>query len=170
VNPINCCSTASRVCSVFLVTAALLSDLPAAAAIEGDRVNVQLARDVVHYNDSPDHAKRSWLVGAEYLRPDGWLGGYAYFNNSFNQKSHYAYGGRKWKLGGDESSYWYLKLTGGVIVGYRRPYEDKIPFNHSGVAPGIIPGIGYQLGRLTLQMNLLGAAGLMFTFGFDVSR
>ncbi len=63
-----------------------------------------------------------------------------------------------------------VNFSGGVIVGYRKPYEDKIPFNHRGVAPAIVPGIGYQIGRFSLQMNVLGVAGLMFTLGYDISR
>lgn len=170
VNPNNSGATANRVYSSFMFAVAILLNLAAGETSAGDRVILQLAPDVVHYNHSPNHAKTSWLIGSEYVRQDGWLAGYAYFNNSFDQKSHYMYGGRTWKLGGEESSYWYLKLSGGVIVGYRKPYEDKIPFNHRGVAPAIVPGIGYQYGRFSLQMNMLGVAGLMFTLGYDISR
>lgn len=170
-NPNTSCATASRIFALFAFAAAFTSTQPVRAADEGDRIVVQIAPDVVHYHDSTDyHAKRSWLIGTEYLRQDGWLAGYAYFNNSFDQRSHYAYGGRTWKLDGEDSSYWYLKLTGGIILGYRDKYEDKIPFNHSGVAPGIIPGVGYQLGRFSVQLNVLGAAGMMLTLGYDIAR
>ena len=143
------------------------------SALGGDdhgRVMLQFAPDAFHYNKSPEHAKHSWLVGGEYLWPNGWLAGYAYFNNSFDQKSHYAYGGYTWRLSGSGSRYWYLKLTAGLVVGYREPYEDKIPFNQNGVAPGLIPGVGYQFDRFNAQLNAFGTSGLIITFGYDVVR
>ncbi len=138
------------------------------AADQSDRIMLQFAPGVVHYGSSADYHGTPWLLGAEYLRSDRYLLGYAYFNNSFDQRSHCIYGGRTWKVGSEATSYWYFKLTGGVIIGYREPYEDKIPFNHNGVAPGIVPGIGYQFGRFNAQVNVLGSAGLMFTFGYDL--
>ena len=140
----------------------------ALSADDVGKLMVQVAPDTIHFNPSPEHTKYSWLVGAEYIWPNRWLAGYAYFNNSFGQKSHYIYGGRTWRLSDDVSRYWYLKLTGGVILGYRDPYENKIPFNNEGVGPGLIPGVGYQYDRFNVQLNLLGTAGLMFTFGYDL--
>jgi hypothetical protein len=141
---------------------------PVFGAGEADRLMVQFAPDMLHYQTSDEYRGTQWLVGAEYLRRDRYLFGYSYFNNSFGQKSHYIYGGRTWKLGGEETSYFYFKLTGGAIIGYREPYEDKIPLNHNGVAPGIIPGLGYQFDRFNAQLNLIGTAGVMLTFGYDI--
>jgi len=163
-------STRARIGALFFAAGALAAGLPVHALDEGDRVMVQAAPDALHYSNSPEHTKYAWLIGAEYLRKDRWLAGYSYFNNSFGQKSHYIYGGYTWKLSGEEASYWYAKLTAGVILGYKEPYEDKIPFNHNGVAPGIIPAIGYQYERFNLQLNVLGTAGLMLTFGYDLLR
>ncbi len=39
-----------------------------------------------HWSYSSGHARFSWLLDLEVDRPDQWLGGAAYFNNSFNQK------------------------------------------------------------------------------------
>lgn len=140
----------------------------ALGADDGDRVMMQFAPDAIHYNKSPDHTKYSWLVGVEYLWTNHWLAGFSYFNNSFNQKSQYIYGGYSWPLSSDPSRYWYFKLSGGVILGYRKPYENKIPFNHNGVAPGAAPSLGYQYDRFNVQLNVLGTAGLMFTVGYDL--
>jgi len=137
---------------------------------ERGRVMVQFAPTAIHYGTSSDYKGHSWLVGAEYLWPNRWLAGFSYFNNSFDQKCQYIYGGYSWVLHGDESRYWYLKLTGGAVIGYREPFENKIPFNNNGVAPGIIPGLGYQYDRFNVQLNVLGNAGLMVTVGYDVFR
>jgi hypothetical protein len=160
----------SEVGTVALVALTLGVCPSAHSADDGGRLMLQFSPGVLHFNTDPDHAEYSWMVGGEYLWPNGWLAGYAYFNNSFDQKSHYIYGGHTWVLNGNVSRYWYFKLTAGAIVGYREPYEDKIPFNDNGVAPGIIPGLGYQFDRFNVQLNILGTAGLSITVGYDVVR
>jgi len=134
----------------------------------GNVLMIQAAPGVVHFNSDPAHAKHSWLLGAELQTPSRWLAGYSYFNNSFDQKSHYLYGGYTWSS--DRAPNWYAKLTGGVLVGYKEPYEDKVPFNHNGVSPGLVPSLGYKMDRFNVQFNLLGTAGFMITVGYDLFR
>lgn len=128
---------------------------------------IQGSPNVIHFDTDPEHAEYSWLVGMEWQWPSRWLAGYSYFNNSFDQKSHYAYVGRWWPIS-EKYPNWYVKLTGGVIVGYKEPYEDKIPINNNGVGLGIIPALGYKMNRFNAQLNLLGTAGLMITVGYDL--
>ena len=138
-------------------------------SLSGDILMFQAAPGVLHFNSDPAHAQHSWLLGVEWQRPSHWLAGYSYFNNSFDQKSHYVYGGYWWPVW-EKHPGWYVKLTGGVILGYQEPYEDKIPFNHNGVAPGVVPAVGYKAGRFSVQLNLLGTAGLMAIVGYDLLR
>jgi hypothetical protein len=64
-----------------------------------------------------------------------------------------------------------VKLSAGVIHGYKEPYDDKIPFNSkSGWAPGIIPAVGYKFDRASIQVNILGTKAIMIMFGYDVLR
>lgn len=135
----------------------------------GDVVMIQAAPDTIHFDPDPGHVKYSWLVGVEWQRPSRWLGGFSYFNNSFGQKSQYIYGG-KWWPAHENGQGWYFKLTGGVILGYKEPYEDTIPYNHNGVAPGVIPALGFKVNRANLQFNLLGTNALMITVGYDLIR
>ena len=136
---------------------------------EGDLLMVQAAPGVIHFDSDPEHAKYSWLVGLEWQAPSRWLAGASYFNNSFNQKCQYLYLGKSWPLESIDENL-YFKLTGGVLFGYKEPYEDKIPLNNNGVAPGAVPGIGYKYGDFNVQLNLLGGAGLMFTFGYNILK
>jgi len=158
-----------------LAVAAHLTTSTAAGAAEtdllspGDVIMIQAAPKVIHFDPSDEHVKYSWLVGVEWQRASRWLAGYSYFNNSFDQKCHYLYGGKSWPLG-ENNSNWYLKLTGGVIIGYKDPYEDKLPINSNGVGPVIIPALGYKFNRFNVQANLLGANGLMITVGYDLFR
>lgn len=141
---------------------------------DGDVLMIQAAPDTIHFHPDSEHAKYSWLIGLEWQAPSRWVAGAAYFNNSFDQKSQYLYAGKFWTLDAISDrpfmKDFYFKLTGGVVLGYKDRYEDKIPFNHNGIAPGIIPALGYKFGDFNIQANLLGDAGLMFTFGYDLLK
>lgn len=164
---------ARQVCR--LVVAAQLTACLAAEAAEtglmtpGDVLMVQVSPYSLHFDEGPEHTGYPWLVGVEWQSRSRWLAGYSYFNNSFNQKCHYAYGGYTFPLGENYRN-WYIKLTGGLIVGYKEPFEDKLPVNYNGIAPVIIPGLGYKSDRYNVQLNLLGANGFMLTFGYDLLR
>lgn len=152
----------------------MASDARALLFQEGDVLMAQAAPAVIHFDPDPEHADYSWLVGLEWQAPSRWLVGAAYFNNSFDQKCQYLYVGKSWPLDfiSDRPVFkdFYFKLTGGVLLGYKEPYEDKIPLNNNGVAPGVVPTLGYKYGDFNVQLNLLGNAGLMFTFGYDVLK
>lgn len=135
----------------------------------GNILMIQAAPTAFHYSSSPDYKGTPWLVGAELQFPSNWLGGYAYFNNSFDQKCNYLYAGYTWHFS-EKDPNWYLKVTAGALEGYRGQYRDKIPFNHSGVAPAIVPGVGYKFDRLNVQVNPFGTAGVMVTVGYDLFR
>lgn len=61
---------------------------------------------------------------------------------------------------------WFAKVSGGLIYGYKGAYKDKIPFNNYGLAPAIIPAMGYQINaRDSVQIMLLGDAGFVLAWG-----
>lgn len=156
------------------MAAAMMHSLAADAATSvddasGDVLMVQLSPYSIHFNEGPEHTGYPWLVGIEWQRRSRWLAGYSYFNNSFDQKCHYIYGGYLFPLGENYRN-WYIKVSGGLIIGYKEPFEDKLPVNYNGVAPVIIPGLGYKFDRFNVQLNLLGANGLMLTLGYDLVR
>ena len=158
----------------FAVAAQLTASLAATAAesgliTPGDVFMVQVSPYTIHFDKGPEHTSYPWLIGVEWQDKSRWLAGYSYFNNSFDQKSHYIYGGYWFPLGENYRN-WYIKLTGGLIIGYKEPFEDKLPVNYNGVAPVIIPGLGYKYDRFNAQINFLGANGLMLTFGYDLFR
>ena len=98
-----------------------------------------------------------------WLKND-WHVGLALFDNSFGQSSQYLYVGKSWDFG--ESGHWYGRVTAGLLHGYEDEYEDKIPLNGLGVAPGIVPALGYQYKRVFAEVQLLGLAATMVTAGF----
>jgi hypothetical protein len=158
----------------FAIATAMMHSLAAdAATSDGDATGnilmVQVSPYTIHFNEGPDHTGHPWLIGVEWQDKSRWLAGFSYFNNSFNQKCEYLYGGYNFSLG-ETFKNWYIKVTGGLIYGYKEPYEDKLPINNNGLAPVIIPGLGYKRDRFNVQVNLLGANGLMFTFGYDLLR
>lgn len=137
-------------------------------AREGDRYNLIVSPFTQHFHYSPEH-RYVWLVGAERERSAGTLAGAAYFSNSFGQPSAYLYPwGRTYRDVVDDMPL-YVKVTAGLLYGYKASYEDKIPFNHKGFALAIIPAVGWEFrGRHQVQLNFLGFSGLMLQFSLPL--
>jgi len=116
-----------------------------------------------HFDPDPDHVNNQKMLGLESQMENNWVFGLAIFDNSFGQNSQFLYTGYKWDLFG--SKLWYFKLTGGLLHGYKEPYEDKIPLNGLGVAPAIVPTLGFQYKFFVAEANLGGLAVLTLTAG-----
>lgn len=115
-----------------------------------------------HFSPDPKHDNHQDLIGVERNEVSGLVWGAASFDNSFSQRSYYAYAGLRLE---NDSYPVYLKLTGGLLQGYRGEYKDKIPFNHFGIAPVIIPSLGAHYGPLAVELVLLGNSASMITAG-----
>jgi len=133
---------------------------------EGDRVMVEVGPYVAHRVDNTGHNQWPHLVGVEYESGSHWLGGIAAFKNSYYQNAAYAYAGKRWFLDQVEQNL-YVKLSAGLVYGYKDPYADRLPVNHNGYGLGIVPALGYQFGRANAQIEFLGTAAVAFTFGYD---
>jgi hypothetical protein len=117
-----------------------------------------------HWSNESKHT-HVYLLGIERENADNTMWGLSVFQNSFGQPSAYAYYGYTWNHLFDSRPNWYVKLSGGVVYGYKDQYADKVPFNHDGFGLGIIPAIGYRLTpNDALQVGVLGTAGLIFTY------
>ncbi len=115
-----------------------------------------------HFSPSPEHNNRQNLIGLERNEASGWLYGAATFRNSFDQQSIYAYVGKRFESADHP---FYAKLSGGALYGYKGEYKDKIPLNHFGVAPALIPGVGVRMGPVTAELVLLGSSAAMANVG-----
>jgi hypothetical protein len=76
--------------------------------------------------------------------------------------------GKAWELGRSGSFYW--RLTGGLLHGYKDEYQDKIPFNGLGVAPILVPALGFRHWRFFAEYHQAGLAAGMITVGFNFSH
>lgn len=123
---------------------------------------VQTSLYTRHFSPDPDHNNRQNLIGLERNEASGWLYGGATFRNSYDQQSVYGYVGKRF-----ESADYpvYLKVSGGLLYGYRGEYRDKIPLNNLGVAPVIIPSVGVHLGPVTAEAVLLGVSASILNIG-----
>lgn len=130
-----------------------------------DRWYFQTSVYTRHFRPDERHDNSQQLINLEYWRSDRYLAGLALFDNSFGQPSQYVYLGRTWQVF-DAHPNVHLKLTAGLLHGYKDEFKNKIPFNRFGVAPAIVPSIGYSWGRLNTELVLFGAAGIMLTAGF----
>lgn len=118
----------------------------------------------IHWSNNPEH-KHVVLVALDEQLPGGRLCGISLFSNSFGQPSTYVYAGQQFNnLFGQPNVF--LKVTAGVIYGYVGQYQHKVPLNYRGFSPGVIPSLGYKFSEHdSVQVKLLGTAGLMFSYG-----
>ena len=121
-----------------------------------------------HWDPEPEHVNNSKLINLEFETTNQWIYGFAWFDNSFGQPSQYLYGGYRWKLFSRDWAY--FSLSGGLLHGYKEPYEDKIPLNSLGVAPAILPTIGVKYKRVFTEVQILGTAAVTVTAGFSFGR
>jgi len=133
-----------------------------------DRWYVQFAYYTWHFNPDPDH-QQSYVVDTSYYLNEYWLEGQWFvglslFQNSFGQFSQYLYGGLKWRPWKEQQPF-YVKVSAGLLHGYKDEYRDKIPFNGNGIAPAIVPSVGYCWTRYCGEFVLLGGNAALFTVG-----
>jgi len=155
-------------CLLLVFASPLAAEEPGAEAgqdesgmIEG--WNLQTSLYTRHWDPSPEHNNDQNMVTVEARFHDEWLAGLSVFDNSFDQPTQLLYVGRTWAL--FDSSHWYLKLIGGLIHGYKDEYQDKIPLNGLGVAPAILPSLGYRRGYLVVEAHFAGVAAMTVTAG-----
>jgi hypothetical protein len=134
----------------------------AAQARDASFWNLQASVYTQHHSNNARYNNRQNLLGLEYNRADKWLAGAATFRNSFSQRSQYAYIGKRYDA---QSLPLYAKLSGGLVHGYRGEYRHKLPLNHFGVAPVIIPSVGANLGPVGVEWVVLGFAATMVNVG-----
>jgi hypothetical protein len=137
--------------------------------VDGDRWYFQTSAATVHFNANPEHNNWQQLLNIEWQSAKHWVLGGAYFRNSFGQPSQYVYGGRIWHPSERMPSL-HLKLTGGLIHGYKDEYQNNIPFNDLGIAPALLPAIGLSKRRFATEVVVFGTRGLMWNVGFFISE
>jgi len=139
-----------------------------AKALEVREWRVQTSLLTRHWNPQPEHVNKSKVLNLELETTAKWIYGFAWFDNSFGQPSQYLYAGYSWKL--FNSDWAYFKLTGGVLHGYKKPYENKIPYNKYGIAPAAVPTFGVKYKRVLAEVQILGNSAFTITAGFSFGR
>lgn len=125
--------------------------------------DLTLSPYTLHWSPSDQH-KPVRLVALDRRTPGNGFCGVALFSNSFGQPSVYAYVGQRWDgLLGHRRLF--TKVSAGLIHGYRGEHRDKIPANQLGIAPAIIPSLGYAFTPAdSAQVFVLGTAGVLFSY------
>jgi len=54
---------------------------------------------------------------------------------------------------------------GGLLHGYKEPYEDKIALNGLGIAPVVLPALGFNYKYFVAEASLGGLAVVTLTAG-----
>jgi len=138
---------------------------PSAAVRSASRWYFQTSAFTRHFDPEPDHNNAQRLINLERQGEDNWIWGGAFFYNSFDQPCQYLYGGYMWRPFADLRGA-YVKLTGGLLHGYKGEYQDNIPFNGLGVAPALLPAIGISGKRFATELVVFGTSGVMWNVGF----
>jgi len=150
---------------LFALTVLLMLACGNASAMDIAEWRFQTSLYTYHWSYDPEHVSNSKLLDIEFETTKRWIFGFGYFDNSFGQPSQYLYAGYSWPM--FKTDWLYFKVTGGVLHGYKDPYDDKIPMNGLGVAPAIVPAFGVRYKRVFGEMQILGAAALTWTIGFN---
>lgn len=127
------------------------------------RWRLELSPHTSHYSYNPEH-RPVHLVGLEREASDNSFYGMALFSNSFGQDSTYVYAGHSYYGVFESLPHVYLKVSVGVLYGYKPPYEHKVPLNYRGFSPAVVPAVGWRFDSgWAAQVNLLGTAGVMYS-------
>jgi len=143
-----------------LATAASAMDLG-----ESRTYYFQTSVATTHFDPKPYHNNDQGLLNLERRGETGLIAGAAYFRNSFDQPSEFVYVGKLYPLPRTRETV-YAKVAAGLLHGYKDEYKDQIPFNKYGVAPAIVPALGFQGRTVGGEVVVFGTAGVMLTFGF----
>ena len=161
-------SSPAKLLRYFIMTGLLLIATGNASAMEIAEWRFQTSLYTKHWSPDPEHVNNSKLLNIEFETTTRWIYGFAYFDNSFGQPSQYLYAGYSWPLFSKDWAY--FKLSGGLLHGYKEPYEDKIPLNGLGVAPAILPSFGLKYKRVFTELQILGTAAASITVGFNFGQ
>jgi len=132
-----------------------------------DRFFVETSVYTRHFHSDSSHDNDQRLILGEWNIDEKWLVGATEFDNSFDQPCQYVYGGYRFRPF-ESVQPLYLKLTAGLLHGYTGRYQNKIPFNSSGVAPAILPALGYCLNRFCSELVVFGLYGTLVTAGLTI--
>lgn len=149
---------------------AVQPDAPATAVYEPwrtDRFYLETSVYTHHWHYDPAHVDHQELILGEWNITEQWLVGASYFKNSFGQPTEYVYGGYRFRPI-EKAQPFYIKVSAGLVYGYKDPYKNKIPFNNSGIAPVIIPSVGYCINRFCGEAVIVGGASIILTLGVTI--
>jgi hypothetical protein len=132
-----------------------------------DRFYLETSLYTRHWHSDPAHVDHQKLILGEWNLTEQWLLGASVFDNSFGQPSQYVYGGYRWRPF-DALQPFYVKVSAGLVHGYKDEFRDKIPLNHAGIAPVIVPSLGYCINRLCSELVVFGGAGVLLTLGVTI--
>ena len=164
-------SSTSRVSLAAEDPAAEVPVAPAYSAFSAnpaeDRFYLQTSLGTVHFHPDPDHNDDLRLIYGEWRPNPNVFIGASFFKNSFYQPTQYVFAG--WKFDSlPEAPGLYFRVSAGLVHGYKGEYQNKIPFNHHGVAPAIVPAVGYCYGRLCSEVIVFGTSGALLTLGLSL--
>ena len=174
-NPLFLAAALALSCALACGLAQAQSPPPADAATEQaadpwrtDRFYLETSLYTVHFHSDPEprQSARS-SSSASGTSPSNGCSARRFSTIRSANRRNTIYGGWSYRPFGLAQPF-YLKVSAGLVHGYKDQYRDKIPFNHSGIAPAIVPSVGYCFGRVCSEVVVFGGAGLLWTLGVTI--
>ena len=142
------------------------SATPDTTAPAGEIWRVMASPYTYHFSRDSNH-RHVYMLGLEKQDAEAYIIGGSLFQNSFGQPSAYLYGGKRFD-GLTRFEPLFVQVTGGLLYGYKPPYDKKVPLNYKGFSPGAVLSVGWQFTpMLSAQANFLGNSALMFQVSAD---
>ncbi len=150
----------------------------------GHQFLVQTSAWTMHYQHDPEHNNHQelinlvWYPSSDYqphaiknsqygwVNHSQWFLGAATFKNSFSQQTYYGYFGGRYRFNEGQFVEPYLRVTGGLLHGYRGKYQHKVPLNQYETAPVIVPSIGVDIQNVSFELVAFAASGVMLNVGY----
>ena len=157
----------------------LFGPVPARAQwfAEEDRIRLAYAPKAFHFDPDPAHVEWNNIVALELVSPrhtfwraDRSHFGVSLFDNSYGQFSQSVYAGLEWNLTRLLDGDVFASVSAGFVHGYSEPYQDKVPFNDLGIAPALIPALGWQGRNLGFALSLFGGSAVTLRVSYTFDR
>jgi len=157
----------TSVCALAAEDDAAPADAVFTKAPEPERFYVQTSVATTHFHEDPAHNDDLRLLFGEWRPNRNVFIGASFFRNSFDQPTQYVFAG--WKFDPlPAAPNLYFRVSAGLVHGYKGEYKNKIPFNRYGVAPAVVPAVGYCYGRVCSELIGFGTAGVLLTLGVSL--
>ena len=134
---------------------------------KGNKLTLSVSPYSYHFSTDKTYT-HVYLLAIEREKPDNWLDGVAFFQNSFDQAVVYVF-----PFGKAYHDIWGIekltfKWTAGLLYGYVGEYAKRVPLNYKGFSPAANVALAYQFTPTWGGQLMIGGSFLMFMINMRI--